>query len=89
MNGSFEFIGVPDPLRTNGPYWIGNILVIIPDWGAIVTVTTLNWGSQRGVCYDGASILWCGAFPARTDNLSRSLEIRAPLRAVSVTISFE
>ena len=25
INGSFEFLVVADPLRTNGPYWIDNL----------------------------------------------------------------
>ena len=43
INGSFEFLGVPNPLKTNGPYWIDNILVSIPDWGVGGTVTNFNW----------------------------------------------
>ena len=38
INGSFEFLGVPDPLRTNGSYWIDNLLVPIPYWGVGGTV---------------------------------------------------
>ena len=45
INGSFEFLGIPDPLRTNRPYWIDNILVPITAWGVDGTVTNLNWGS--------------------------------------------
>ena len=45
INGSFEFPGVPDPLRTNGTYWVDNLFVPIPDWGVGGTVTNLSWGS--------------------------------------------
>ena len=43
INGSFEFLGVPDPLRTNCPPWIDNFLVPSSAWGVGVTVTNLNW----------------------------------------------
>ena len=44
INRSFEFFSVPDPLKTNGPYLIDNILVTILAWGFGGTVTNLNWG---------------------------------------------
>ena len=42
MNGSFEFISIPDPLRTKVTYWINNLLVPIPAWGVGGTVTNFN-----------------------------------------------
>ena len=61
INVSFEFLGVPDTLRTNGPYWIDNILVPIPDWGVGGTVKILNWVIRPGGRYDGVTVPWCGA----------------------------
>ena len=46
INGSFEFFVVPDPLSTNRPYWIDNLLVPSLAWGVRGTVKFLNWGSQ-------------------------------------------
>ena len=51
INGSFEFLGVSEPLRTNGPYWIDNIFIPILDWGVGGTVKNLNWGSQLLMWY--------------------------------------
>ena len=83
INGSFEFLGVPDPFRTNGPYWIDNILFPIPAWGVGGTMTNFNWGSQPGGRYDGVSVLLRGAVPGRPAYLPRSMEnMRAPARRV-------
>ena len=61
INRSFDFLGVPDLLRTNGPYWIDNNLVPIPDLGSSGTMTNLKWGSRPGRRYDGVSVPWHGA----------------------------
>ena len=74
INGSFEFLGVPGPLRNNGPYWIDNILVPILAWGVGDTVTNLNWGSQPEGFYNGVSVLCCGDIPDHPSYLPRSLE---------------
>ena len=42
INGNFESLRVPYPLRTNGPYWIDNILVSIQAWVVGGTVVNLN-----------------------------------------------
>ena len=74
INRSFEFLGVPDTLRTNGTYWIDNILVTSPYQGVGGTVTNLNWRSQPGGCYDIVYVPRHGAVPARTNYLPRSPE---------------
>ena len=74
INGSFDFLGVPETLRTNRTYWIDNISVSIPAWGVSGTVKNLNWGSQPGSHYDNVSVPWCGAVPACSDYLPRSPE---------------
>ena len=61
---SYEFPGVPDQLRTNGTYWIDNILVPIPDCRVCGTVTNLNWVSRPGSCYNSVTVPWRGAVPA-------------------------
>ena len=33
INGSFEWMGIPDFLRTNGPPWTANILAPYANWG--------------------------------------------------------
>ena len=74
MNESFEILGVTDPLRTNGNYWIDNILVPIPAWGVGGTVKNLNWGSGPISRYDGVSVLCHGDVPACPVYLPRSPE---------------
>ena len=71
INGIFEFLGVPDPLRTNGPYWIDNILVPIKSWGVGGTLKNLNWGSRPGVRCDSVSVPWRGAVPSHPAYLPR------------------
>ena len=73
INRSFELLGVPDPLRTNMPYWIDNLLVPILAWVVGGTVTNLNWVSQPGGCYDGVSEPWCVAVPAHPSYFPRIL----------------
>ena len=74
INGSFEFLGVSDPLRTRRPYWIKNILCHSPCWGVRGTVENLNWGSQTDGCYGSVGVPWHGAVPARLAYLPRSPE---------------
>ena len=74
INGSFEFWGIADPLRTRGPYWIGNILCPSPRWGFRGTVENFNWGIQPGDRYGGVDIPWRGAVPARPAYLPQSPE---------------
>ena len=89
INGIFEFLGVPYQLRTNGPYWIDNLLVTISASGVGGTVTNLSWGSQTDGRYDVVSVPWHGSLPSNPSYLPRSQEIRMLLRAESVTIYFE
>ena len=56
INESIQWLGVPDPLKTDGPPWIDNILDTSPAWGAGGTATNLNWGSQPGGPYGSFSI---------------------------------
>ena len=71
INRSFEFLSVPNLLRSRGSYWIDNVLVPIPSWGVGVTVKKLNWGSQPGGRYAGVSVPWRAAVPVCPAYLSR------------------
>ena len=33
INGSVQWLGVPDFLRTDGPPWTDNLLAPVPSWG--------------------------------------------------------
>ena len=56
INGSVEWLGVPAPLRTDGPPCTDNILVPSPDWGAGGNATNPNWGIQPSVPYGIVSV---------------------------------
>ena len=89
INGSFDFWGVADPLRTRSPYWIENILCPSPRWGVVGNVKILNWGSQTVSRYGGVDFLWHGTVPACPAYLSWTPKMRAPLRTAFLTISFD
>ena len=57
INRSVEWLGVPDPLRTDGPPWTDNILAPSPDLGTGGTAINTNWGSQPGGPYVSFAIL--------------------------------
>ena len=40
MNRTFEVLSVPVPLRTNGPSWIDNLLVLSTAWEYVVNLVT-------------------------------------------------
>ena len=58
INGSVEWLGVPDLLRTNGPPWTANILAPHPSWGYQGYSTNPNWGSGSGGYSESVSVLW-------------------------------
>ena len=58
INGSFEWIGVSDFLRTNGPPWTANILDPYADWGSGGTSTCQKLSSGSGVYSDSVIINW-------------------------------
>ena len=67
INGSIQWLVIPDPLSTDGPPWTNNILVTSPAWGTGVTATNSNWGSQPGRPYGSIAVPWSGpicAMPA-------------------------
>ena len=72
--GNVQWLGVPDPLRTNGPPWNDNILAPIPDWGTGGTTTNPNWGSQPGGTYGSVAGPWSGPVCAIPDYFRRSPE---------------
>ena len=74
INGSVQWLGVPAPLRTDGPPWTDNILVPTPAWVTSGTATNLNWGSQPGGSYGSVSFLWSGPIRAMPSYIRRSPE---------------
>ena len=72
INGSVQWLGVPDPLRTNGPPWDDNILAPSPAWGTGVTSTNSNWVSQPGGPYGSVSVPWSGPVCAMPAYIRRS-----------------
>ena len=47
INGSFECMGVPDFLRTDGPSWTATLLDTYVDWGSGGTSTSQNLSYKR------------------------------------------
>ena len=56
INGSIEWIGVPNFLRNDGLPWILNLLAPYYAWGDRGSNTSLNLGSGSGGYSDGVSI---------------------------------
>ena len=73
INGSAEYLGIPDFHRTGGPFWGSNILAPYSHWGDGGTSTNQNWKIQPGGPYGSVSFLWRGAVPARPACSPRSL----------------
>ena len=72
INGSVQWLGVPTPLRTNGPPWTDNILVLRSDWVTGGTATNTNRGIQPGVTYGSVAVPWSGPVRAILDYVRRS-----------------
>ena len=58
INGSVQWLGVPDFLRTNGPAWTANLLAPHTSWGDRGSSTNKNRGSQSEGHSDSVSIPW-------------------------------
>ena len=56
INGSVEWLGVPDFLRNNGPPWTLKLLSLYDSWGYRGSSTNPNWGGQSGEGSDSVSI---------------------------------
>ena len=48
INGSVEWLGIPEFMRNNGPSWTANILAPHPSSGDRGSITNTNWVSQYG-----------------------------------------
>ena len=72
INGSVQWLGVPDPLRTDGPPSADNILAPSPSWGTGGTATNPNWGIQPGGPYGSVAIPWSGIVCSMSDSVRRS-----------------
>ena len=64
INGSFQWLGVPDLLMTDVPPWTDYILAPITAWGNGGTDTNANWGRQPGGTYGSVAVLWIGTVHA-------------------------
>ena len=53
---SVQWLGVPAPLRTDGPPWNDNILAPIPAWVTGGTSTNTKWLRQPGQLYGSVSV---------------------------------
>ena len=58
INGIFEWMGVPEFMRTNGTPWTANILVPYSDWGHGGPSTSQNLSSGSGKYSDSVHINW-------------------------------
>ena len=65
INGSVEYLGIPDFHRVSGPFWDDNLLAPCYSWGFGGTNTNQNWRIQPGVPYKDVSIALHVAIPAR------------------------
>ena len=74
INGSVEYLSIPDFHRTGGPFQYDNLLDTLSSWGDGGTTTNKKLLIQLGGPYVSVSIPWCGAIAAHSDYVSRSLE---------------
>ena len=58
INGSEDWLGVPDFHRIDGPAWTDNILALRPSWGDGGHITNPNWVSQYGGGSGNVSVPW-------------------------------
>ena len=58
INGSVEWLGVPDFLGIDGPAWTDNLMAPHPIWGDRGSSTNPNWGIQYGGGSDIVSVPW-------------------------------
>ena len=58
INGSVEWLEVPDFLRTDVPLWNANILDPHHIWGDQGYITNTNWSCCYGVHSNGVSVPW-------------------------------
>ena len=89
IDGSVEWVGIPDLLRNDVPPWTANILAPYHSWGYQGPSINLDWGSGFGGNSNSISVLW--SLPTRVLPIYhwRVFEIFAVLRAGPVMISLE
>ena len=72
INGSVEWLGIPDFHITSGPFWTANILAPSYSWGDGGTKTNKNWGIKPGVPYGSVAFPWSRRVPVCLDYVPRS-----------------
>ena len=58
IDGSVEWVGIPDLLRNDVPPWTANILDTYHSWGYQGPSVNLDWGSGFGGNSNSISVLW-------------------------------
>ena len=64
INGSVEYLDIPDFHRTGGPFWADNLLAPCSGWEDGGTSTNQNWRVQPGVPYGSVAVPWSRTVPA-------------------------
>ena len=88
INGSVEWLDVPDFMRNNGPPWTLNLLTPYASWEDRGSITIPNWGGKSvGV---PTVFLSHGIVPSMSFQFTNggSLKTCAAMCAASVTIYF-
>ena len=58
INGSFQWLGIPDFLSNYGPPWADNLLASGPTWGYSGITTNPNWVRKPGGRYVSVAVPW-------------------------------
>ena len=74
INGSVEYLGIPDFHSTGGLFWADNLLAPRYTWGEGGNTTNQNWGIQSGVTYGSVDVPWSRPIPACPGYVPRSPE---------------
>ena len=74
INGSVEYLGIPDFHRTGGLFWAGNLLAPRYSWGGSGTTTNQNWVIPPGIPYGIVSVPWRVTIPTRPAYTLRIME---------------
>ena len=72
INGSVEYLGIPEFHRIGEPFWDDNLLVPCYSWGDGGTTTNKNWGIQPGGPYESISVPRSRPVPIRLTYIPRS-----------------
>ena len=74
INGSVEYLGIPDFHRAGGTFWADNLLSPHSSWVSGGNTTNQNWVIHTGGPYNNVSAAWRGAVLTRHDYVARNPE---------------